>query len=141
MSDSVLGVVRGEFHLYGEEWCADILADLFGVARYDEMGHQREFGYFSYNRHFATLWLIRVHPDVFVTAHYNITLVSSSGGINTYIIHPLPDLREAIYDRTIYPPRPILVNGHELHDAAPIGWTLHEYADNWVYSDFYDSSQ
>jgi hypothetical protein len=39
------------------------LADLFGVASYDETGKPRRFGYFVGSSHHATLWFIRAWSD------------------------------------------------------------------------------
>jgi hypothetical protein len=135
MTDLVLERVRSDFEMESNPWYGDILADLFSVARCDESGRDRKIGYYSFGQQWASLWFIQARADIVVTAHYNVTCFPSCR-INTYIIHPLPNLRETIYDRTIYPPDSVWFDGHEVGSGRLTGWTLYAYADNWEYSEF-----
>ncbi len=131
----MLDRVRTEWEISSVPIYGDILADLFGVARCDESGRNRKIGYYSFGEQWASLWFIQASANIVVTAHYNVTCFQGIGN-NTYIIHPLPDIRETIYDRTIYKPHSVWLNGREVQTGLTTGWTLYVYADNWEYPEW-----
>ncbi len=100
------------------------LADLFGVSRYDEAGKPRQFGRFVKSGR-ATLWFILARSDWYITSYYHLTLLGTQCGMNIYIVHPLPNLYDSLYDRAVYPPQPVYANGVRNNYMCD-GWTLYQ---------------
>jgi hypothetical protein len=106
------------------------LADIFGVSPLNEDGTDRIFGYYSFsNTQFTSLWFIIVPNSAHVEAYYNVSLIATTDTTSYYIIHPLPDLREAIYDHKIYKRRFVRINGYEIRYYS--GWTLYPSTSYW----------
>ncbi len=121
---------RSEFKRSGIIIYNRALAALFGVSPYDEQDNDRIFGYYSNGHQMGSMWFVTAPANAFVTAHYELTLISEDKYQRHYIVHPLP-LRESIYDRKIYKRKPVWIDGRVAHRSYVTGWTLYPHTTRW----------
>jgi hypothetical protein len=122
--------VREEFELSGIPLYNRAPAVLFGVSPYDAHDNDRIFGYYSYGHQMASMWFVTASANALITAQYRLTLIAADAIYQHYIVHPIP-LRESIYDRKLYKPKPIWIDGRIAHRSRCAGWTLYPHTTQW----------